>query len=55
MVTAQSHDLAGILELIRPLQQGILVERSNEQVAAGLDHFGDYQGQPGHHAALYQA
>lgn len=40
MVTAQSHDLAGILELIRPLQQeGILVERSNEQVAADLDHF----------------
>ena len=40
MVTAQSHDLAGILELIRPLQQeGILVERSNEQVAADLEHF----------------
>ena len=40
MVAAQSHDLAGILELIRPLQQeGILVERSNEQVAADLDHF----------------
>ena len=40
MVTAQGHDLAGILELIRPLQQeGILVERSNEQVAADLDHF----------------
>lgn len=40
MVAAQSHDLAGILELIRPLQQeGILVERSNEQVAADLNHF----------------
>ena len=40
MVGAQSHDLAGILELIRPLQQeGILAERSNEQVAADLDHF----------------
>lgn len=40
IVTAQSHDLAGILELIRPLQQeGILAERSNEQVANDLDYF----------------
>lgn len=40
MVAAQSHDLAGILELIRPLEQeGILAERSNEQVAKDLDHF----------------
>ncbi len=40
MVAAQSRDLAGILELIRPLQQeGVLAERSNEHVAADLDHF----------------
>ena len=40
MVAAQGHDLAGILELVRPLQQeGVLVERTNEQVAADLQHF----------------
>lgn len=40
IVAAQGHDLAGILELVRPLQQeGVLVERTNEQVAADLQHF----------------
>ena len=37
IVTAQNHDLAGILELIRPLQQeGILADRPNEQIAKDL-------------------
>ena len=38
--TAEGHDLAGILELIRPLQQaGVLAERSNEEVERTLDKF----------------
>jgi amino-acid N-acetyltransferase len=38
--TAQGHDLSGILELIRPLQQaGVLAERSNEEVERTLDKF----------------
>jgi amino-acid N-acetyltransferase len=40
IVTAQNHDLAGILELIRPLQQeGILADRPNEQIAKDLECF----------------
>ena len=40
IVTAQNHDLAGILELIRPLQQeGILADRPNEQIAKYLECF----------------
>ena len=38
--TAEGHDLSGILELIRPLQQaGVLAERSNEEVERTLDKF----------------
>jgi amino-acid N-acetyltransferase len=38
--TAQGHDLSGILELIRPLQQaGVLAKRSNEEVERTLDKF----------------
>jgi amino-acid N-acetyltransferase len=38
--TAKGHDLSGILELIRPLQQvGVLAERSNEEVERTLDKF----------------
>ena len=37
---AEAHDLAGILELIRPLQQvGILADRSNEEIERRLDKF----------------
>ena len=37
---AEGRDLAGILELIRPLQQqGVLAERSNEDIERLLDHF----------------
>lgn len=37
---AESHDLAGILELIRPLQQsGVLAGRSNEEIERSLDKF----------------
>lgn len=38
--TAEGHDLSGILELIRPLQQaGVLAKRSNEDVERTLDKF----------------
>ena len=37
---AEAHDLAGILELIRPLQQaGVLADRSNEEIERSLDKF----------------
>ncbi|NCG06932.1 MAG: amino-acid N-acetyltransferase [Gammaproteobacteria bacterium] len=37
---AETHDLAGILELIRPLQQaGVLAERPNEEVERSLGKF----------------
>ena len=37
---AETHDLAGILELIRPLQQaGVLADRSNEEIERSLDKF----------------
>ena len=37
---AEAHDLAGILELIRPLQQaGVLADRSNEDIERALDKF----------------
>ena len=37
---AEAHDLAGILELIRPLQQaGVLADRSNEEIERSLDKY----------------
>jgi amino-acid N-acetyltransferase len=37
---AEAHDLAGILELIRPLQQaGVLADKSNEEIERSLDKF----------------
>ena len=37
---AEAHDLAGVIELIRPLQlEGLLVERSNDQIERDLGHY----------------
>ncbi|MDA8589812.1 amino-acid N-acetyltransferase [Luminiphilus sp.] len=37
---AEAHDLAGIIELIRPLQrEGVLAERSNDQIERDLMHY----------------